>query len=252
MSNIFVRNVVGTGSLAMPSTQDALQAATAYWGTILGNIAGLTYNDYYALIQHNQEGEEELVLYCGDFRYDSTIRPSPTPGSGSCAELLFLLQSVLNADPSVTSYGDIDIQMFFQGVFYEQAPRLEHVDPASGIITFEDRIPQGAQIEIYKYTMYKPRADHTGGGGPTYPPRKGQRYRPDRMLAVGQRVWTVPTALILNRLRNHFRFAYRWPNAPTVSGAGTRGPLAPWSVSTSCAHEQGQGNRLTVFPTPSG
>ena len=252
MSNIVVRNILGTGVFAMPQTQEQLEASKTAWEAILATITGLTYNDAYSLIQNVPDQNEELMFYCGDFRFDNTLRPTPVPGTGSVEQLRSLLASALNSHPNIITYSSIDIQMFFQGTFYEKSPRLSYIDPINGVVAFDpEHVPSGAQIEIYKYSGYKPLSQHTGSGGENYPPRIGQRYRPDRMLAVGQTTWTVPAACILQNTRNQFRFAYRWPNPPGESGAGIRGPLSPFNVSTACGDEQNYGKKLNLFPSPS-
>lgn len=252
MSNIVIRNVLGTGVFAIPQNQDQLEASKVAWESILATITGLTYNDAYSMVQNIPNTNEELMLYCGDFRFDNSVRPTPVPGTGSVEQLRSLVASALNSHPNIITYNEVDIQMFFQGTFYEKAPRLDHINQMTGEIAFDpEHIPSGAQIEVYKYTGYKPYPYHTGSGGETYPPRIGQRYRPDRLLAVGQNTWTVPSSLLLYNIRNQFRFAYRWPNPPGESGPGIRGPLAPFNVSTACRDEQTYGKKLNLFPSPS-
>lgn len=252
MSNVVVRNIIGSGVFAIPENQDELQESKVAWEAILATIDGLTYNDAYSLVQNSPNSNEELMLYCGDFRFDNTIRPTPAPGTGSVEQLRSLLASAINNHPSIIAYSAIDIQMFFQGTFYEKAPRLDHIDQMTGEIVFDaEQVPPGAQIEVYKYSHYKPYPYHSGSGGETYPARIGQRYRPDRLLAVNQTSWTVPASCILQNTRNQFRFAYRWPNPPGEPGAGIRGPLAPFNISTACSDEQSYGKKLNLFPSPS-
>ena len=225
-----------------------LDAATAQWRTLLGAITDLSYDSAYAMVVNTPgSAEEELVLVVETWVYQQDIcKPDSI-----VTQLRLALSAQLSASPSITSYGDVDITMLRQGAFYEQAPRVARVNRWTGTVYFEDRIPPGAQIEVYKFTRHPPKDSHDGGT--PYPARIGNRYRPDRMLAVGQLSWTIPAMFMgLRRGRNHFRFAYRWPEPPNTSAPapGVRGPLAPMGVSTASQGERAWGIRALLVPSP--
>jgi hypothetical protein len=247
MSTITVRNVIGTGPFLLPTSGVMLDSASAAWRTILDGIANLTYSGAYAMVV-NAPGAatEELMLIVERWFYESDIcKPQST-----VAQLRTAVAAALTAHANITTYGDIDIQMWREGVFYEQAPRIERINRSTGVVYFEDRVPADAQIEVYKFTRHIPAPSHEGGT--PYPPRLGNRYRPDRMLAVGQITWTVPAMFLQRRTRNHFRFAYRWPEPPNTPqpAPGVRGPLSPVGISTATSGERAYGSRIYIVPSP--
>lgn len=132
----------------------------------------------------------------------------------------------------------------------QHAPVIAHVDPTvNALVTFVDPtglIDDGWQIEIYKYSAHRPGIH----GDNDQLIRLGKRFRPDRMLAVGATSWTVPVALQLQRFRSHFRFAYRWPEAPGVAGPGTRGPVGQFTVSTSRSSDRSYAGTYLFLQTP--
>lgn len=249
MSTIHVRNVVGTGPFLLPTSGSMLDAASAQWRTLLDGIANLEYEGAYAMVV-NQPGAsvEELILVVETWNYLYDIcKPDTT-----VAQLRAAIEAALNGSANITSYGNVDIQMWRQGAFYEQAPRVVRVNRQTGTVYFEDRIPPGAQIEVHKFTRHPVKSDHEGTGG--YPPREGNRYRPDRMLAVGQTSWQLPPSLYLSQpgCRQHFKFAYRWPMPPNTPqpAPGIRGPLSPTGISTATVNERLSWSS-TIFLCPS-
>jgi hypothetical protein len=246
MSTIIVRNVAGTGPFARPASDAALDAATTAWQAILEALPSFDYTGGFAMLGNQPSTSEELMLMVENFMYNGAI----CPGTQTIVDQLrALIQGVLNANPNITSFGTIDINMWRQGTFYEQAPRVARVDRQAGTVFFEDRIPPGAQIEVYKFCRHKQAPDHTTG---TYPPRLGHRYRQDRMLAKGQTTWTVPDELINIWDRQHFKFAYRWPAAPgtPAPAPGVRGPLSPVGISTGSRGERHHGVKILLVPSP--
>lgn len=247
MSTIHVRQTIGTGPFALPTTGDMLDAASAQWRTILDGITGLEYTTAYAMVV-NAPGasveEQVLVVETWVYQYD-ICQPSST-----VEQLRQAVRGALSLDPNITSFGDVDISMLRQGAFYEQAPRVTKVNRQTGTIYFEDNIPPGAQIEIYKFNKHKQHPDHSRGG--IYPARLGPRFRPDRMLAVGATEWTLPATLTNVWTRQHFRFAYRWPEPPNTDAPapGIRGPLSPTGLSTGSRGERNYGVRILLVPSP--
>lgn len=249
MSTIHVRNVIGTGPFLLPTSGAMLDAASAQWRAILDTISNLEYETAYAMVI-NQPGAsaEEQVFVVETWDYINDIcKPDSV-----VTQLRNAVAAALSADANITSYGNIDIQMWRQGAFYEQAPRVTRVNRETGTVYFEDRIPPGAQIEIYKFTRHSPKSDHEGVGG--YPPRIGNRYRPERMLAVGQASWTVDPQyyFFASGKRQHFKFAYRWPMPPNTPAPapGIRGPLSPTGISTATIGERSYGSTIFLCPSP--
>jgi hypothetical protein len=248
MSTIHVRNVIGTGPFLLPTSGAMLDAASAQWRTILDGLADFQYESAYSMVI-NQPGtsieEQVLVVETWDYEHDIC-----KPGS-TVEQLRAAIEGSLTAHTNITSFGNVDIQMWRQGAFYEQAPRIERVDRQTGTVYFADRVPPGAQIEVYKFTRHPPKSDHEGSGG--YPARIGNRYRPDRMLAVGATSWTVPGSLQnLQHGRQQFKFAYRWPMPPNTPAPapGIRGPLSPTGISTATLGERAWGSTIFIFPSP--
>jgi hypothetical protein len=225
-----------------------LDAASAQWRSILAGVANLSYDSAYAMVVNTPgaaQEEQVLVVETWVYLYD-ICKPEST-----VEQLRQAVRAALSLDPNVTSFGDVDITMLRQGAFYEQAPRVARVDRWTGTVYFEDRIPPGAQIEVYKFTRHPAKSGHDGGT--PYPARIGNRFRPDRMLAVGQTSWTVPAMFMgLQRGRNHFRFAYRWPEPPNTPAPapGVRGPLSPVGLSTASQGERTWGIRALLVPSP--
>ncbi len=248
MSNIHVRNVIGTGPFTLPTSGTMLDAASSAWRSILSSITNLSYSAGYAMVMNTPGSSEEEVLVVENWNYLHDIcNPEST-----VEQLRQAIRGALSLHPNVTSFGAVDISMLRQGAFYEQAPRVSKLDYHTGTVYFEDRIPPGAQIEVYKFTRHKKHPDHDQGR--PFPPRLGHRYRPDRILAVGATSWTVPDALLGKYYygRQHFKFAYRWPAAPgtPAPAPGIRGPLSPTGISTGSAGEISHTVRIILCPSP--
>jgi hypothetical protein len=249
VSTIHVRNVAGVGPFTLPTSGAMLDASGARWRSILDGISGLEYSGAYTLVINRPDiiGEEQvLVAESWVYQYD-VAKPE-----GVVAQLRAAIISALNADSNIASFGNVEIQMWRQGDFYEQAPRIARVDRLTGTVYFENRIPPGAQIEVYKFTRHPPHPDH--GGTRPEPPRIGNRFRPDRMLPVGATSWQVPTALYISApgKRQQFKFAYRWPEPPNTPAPapGIRGPLCPLSICTATISERSYGSTIFLFPAP--
>jgi hypothetical protein len=239
MSNIIIRNIVGTGAFAVPTTDDSMDSLDAAIRSILDGISGFTYLDSKG-DTYNLDGEAtEVIAIISAFSYGGSICPNTTA-------LRSAIESAFLADANVTSIGDIDIKIIQEGGFYERYPVIERVDDVNGIVHFTDNIPPGAQIEVYKYSPHP-----TGTHGDPYPSNVGKRYRPDRLLAKGSVQANLSTAFLTKR-RAHFRFAFRWPIADNSGGAGVRGPLSDTTISTAVPRERLQGSLLIINPAPSG
>ena len=239
MSSIIIRNIVGTGAFAVPTTDDDMDSLDAAIRTILDGVSGFSYLDSKG-DTYNLDGEAtEVIAIISAISYNGAICPNTTT-------LRSALQSAFLADASVTSIGNIDINIIQEGGFYERYPIIERVDDAAGIVYFTDNTPPGAQIEVYKYSPHP-----TGTHGDPYPSNIGKRYRPDRLLAKGAIQINLGTEILTKR-RSHFRFAFRWPIADNSGGAGVRGPLNDTTISTAVPRERLQGSLLIINPAPSG
>lgn len=239
MSNIIIRNIVGSGPFAVPTTDNDLDILDAAIRTILDGISGFSYLESKG-DTYNLDGEAtEVIAIISAFTYNGSVCPNTTT-------LRSVLESAFVADANVTSIGDIDIKIVQEGGFYERYPIIDRVDDANGIVYFVDNIPPGAQIEAYKYSAHR-----TGTHGAAYPSNIGKRYRPDRLLAKGVTQINLGTD-VLTRTRNHFRFAFRWPIADNSGGPGVRGPLNDTTISTAVPRERTQGSLLVINPGPSG
>lgn len=108
MSNIAVRNVLGTGAFAIPKTQEQLGKTRYEWEKVLKTIRGLTYKEAYVLVLNNPDTSESLHLNCGKFRFNKTIRPNPFEING----IRELISEALCAHPGIVSFDMIEIHMF--------------------------------------------------------------------------------------------------------------------------------------------
>jgi hypothetical protein len=226
-----------------------LDTASAAWRAVLDAISDFQYEAAFAMVVNTPTGAEEQVLVAETWVWQHDIcNPEAV-----VEQLRDAITAVLGANPNITSFGSVDISMWRQGAFYEQAPRIERVNRQTGTVYFEDRVPAGAQIEVCMFTGLAPRADHTGSSGDSYPARLGPRFRADRLLPAGATSWTVPTTLFQPRHgRRQFRFRYRWPAPPNtpVPAPGVRGPLSPLGICTATPGEQPYGLKIFMFASP--
>jgi hypothetical protein len=239
MSNIVIRNIVGTGPFSTPTSHQAIQALDDAIRNILDGIANFRYLGSKGDINNIEDQAAEVIAIISAFSYNESICPSTSA-------VRLALSSAFLADPNITSIGDIEIKLVQEGGFYERYPAISRVDDINGIVYFEDNVPPGAQIEVYKYSAHP-----TSDGDEGYPSNIGKRYRPDRLIAksslqifLGDQIKTVR--------RNHFRFAFRWPVPDNSGGPGVRGPLGPVTVSTAVPIERTQRGLLVINPSASG
>jgi len=241
MSNIFVRNIVGTGVFQSPTIDSNIDSIDTAVNTILSGITGFAYLNAQSQIINAEGANQEIAVLISAFSLGGLINPD-------AASVRSAISSAFLADPDISSIGVIDIRNIPEGGFYNRYPEIDHIDDGIGYVYFKGPIPPGAQIEAWKYTKHFT-GPHTGSLHP-YTPRIGKRYRPDRLLAKGSLMLDLSTAFRVLR-RSHFRFAYRWPVANNGTGAGVRGPLGPTTISTAVPWERGQGGLLVINPAPS-
>lgn len=238
MSSIVIRNIIGTGPFAMPTTDsdlEALNAATESIAKTIPLFRCLSAKGNMIAV----EGEiSEVIVIIGNFSLGGSIVPS-------CPAVRSAITTAFLADPAVTSIGEIEIKLVQEGGFYNRYPIVSRIDDVNGIVHFSNAAPPGAQIEVYKYTP------HTVGNHDGYTSRIGKRYRPARLLAEGATQCDLSIAF-LTRRRNHFRFAFRWPVQDNTGGPGVRGPLSTTSISTATPRERTNGSLIVINPAPSG
>jgi hypothetical protein len=238
MSNLFIREITGTGVFQMPTTDEEIDALNTTVSGIINGIANLTNLGCSCQVVNTEGAASEIAAVVESITYLGSICPNS-------ASLRSAIRNAFLSYPDVTGIGSIDIKKVPEGGFYNRYPILEYVDTVNGVIKLQDNIPPGAQIEVHKYTRHAT-GDHSG-----YTSHRGKRYRPDRLLARGITTCDLSTEILTKR-RAHYRFAFRWPLANNTGGAGVRGPLSPVTVSTASAREQLQGNLLIVVPSPCG
>lgn len=241
MSNIIVRNVVGTGTFAIPTSDAALCSACASLQAILGGITDFSFGSCLVQVIDQPSLPQELTFVVDAFKDHGSWLPP------SVGDLRTRISSTLLLYPEITSIGNIDFNIFDPYSIYTMTPQVEKID--AGIIYFKNEIPPGAQIEIYRYSR-KPR----GRIHRTYV-CNGKRWRPDEMLPVGQLSYNAGVhQRHVVQGRTHFRFAYRWPAPPgsAAPAVGKRGPLSAYAVSTATYWERTHGTLLIIVPSPSG
>ena len=243
MSNLIVRNVSGTGVFSIPSSDAELSAASAAFESILTGVADLEFSSCLAQIVDSEQGAQELTCIADGIEYDGSWFTTQVGLLRLAIEAEFL------ANASIENIGNVDFNIIEPKPFYRYVPQIDHIDNSFEVIYFKDQIPQGAQIEVYRYAGKWRGSSH---GAYT---RIGKRWRPDRLLRVGELSFDAGNYMkAARRGRSHFRFAYRWPAAPgsTAPAPGIRGPLSAFAVSTASLWERNHGCRLVIVPSPSG
>jgi len=244
MSNIIIRNIVGTGPFQIPTTLDNLDATNTAITTILSGIPNFYYLGAKSQLIETPSSPPELIAIIESFMYGGVIVPAP-------ATVRSILLAAFTVDPNIGSIGSIDIRLVPEGGYYHKYPQVNYVDTVNALINFVDDVPPGAQIEAYKYSKKNTGNHFIPLPTPHYvDPRKGKRYRPDRTMAKGSLTLDLTNAIRINR-RNHFRFAFRWPPPNSPTGPGVRGPLGPFTISTTTPIERAQGGALLIYsPSP--
>jgi hypothetical protein len=106
MSIIFITNIVGTGTYAVPDQIGALNAATAGFHTLLGGVAGLSEAQVLAYVKDSSPsggGEGTRTLCCLVETY--TYGGSYCPSEAQTDALFAAIRSALEADPNITTIG---------------------------------------------------------------------------------------------------------------------------------------------------
>ena len=113
MSHIFIKNIVGTGTYAIPESDAQLAAATAGFDALLSGIADLNYARVAAWVEDSggpggAEGVRTLNCLVQTFTY-YTLECPPEQGLGGIDMLIGQIESVLQGDPSIST---IDVQAY--------------------------------------------------------------------------------------------------------------------------------------------
>jgi hypothetical protein len=241
MSNFIVRNVVGTGVFAIPTSDTELYDAAAALQAILNGVAGLRYETALVQIVDIEPNPEEMTFVADAFTYNGSWIPA------NLSAFRTAIMTALIAHPNIDGLGDFNMNLVEPKRLYTYVPQVDRVDNRNGIIYFKDEIPPGAQIEVYRYA----RKLHNSSHGPYT--RVGKRWRPDQLLPVGGLQYDASDDLRSPSSggRTHFRFAYRWPDPPPSNGPGQRGPLSAFTISTANNRERSQGCLLVIVASPS-
>lgn len=109
MSNIFIREVDGSGIYDIPENDVQLAAATAGLDALIGTIPGLSYGRILAWVEDSggpggAEGTRTLNCFIQTFTYGGLECP-PEQGVGSIDVLVGLVESTLQADPNISTIG---------------------------------------------------------------------------------------------------------------------------------------------------
>jgi len=110
MSNIFVADIIGSGTYAIPVDDAALASATAGLDTLISGVANLTYDRVIAWVQDSggpdgAEGVRTLNCLIEKFLYSGEECPSES----EIDTLTAAIEAALEADPNITS---VDQQQF--------------------------------------------------------------------------------------------------------------------------------------------
>ena len=247
MSSIIIRQVVGQGDFAMPSSQSAAEAASVSLTSLLSTIPWLYFDDARILILNpNNDVTPEMIFSIDTYFYDGDMIPTAD-------SLRTALTTALLGSADIISIGNINIDDTIPGdIFYHQWPEIEWLDGHAGVVKFKDNVPAGAQILISKYTRFSP-GPHVIRGTPVSP-HLGKRFYPFFILGVGSTQTNLSPWVIAKTHRNSFKAQYVWrkKQGSTAPAQGIRGPLAPYTISTANNTEfQLHGMRLIFETAPS-
>jgi len=113
MSNIFIRQIVGSGIYTIPESDLELAATTAGLDALISGIANLTYGSLLGWVEDSggpggAEGTRTLNCLIGNFTYFGEECP-PEEGATGVDTLIGQIESTLEADPNISS---IDVQQY--------------------------------------------------------------------------------------------------------------------------------------------
>jgi hypothetical protein len=119
MSNIFVTDVIGTGTYAIPSNDAQLAAATTGFDGILSAVANLAYDRVLAWVEDQggpdgAEGIRTLNCMIEKFTYTGKECPSETEVDTMTAAI----EAALEADANITSIDQQQCHLFQAGAYF--------------------------------------------------------------------------------------------------------------------------------------
>lgn len=251
MPSITIRNVVGSGVFAIPTTETAAGIATTALKSLLNGITWFYYDDARILVgAPGLLPSQELMFLIKTFFYNGSVIPNTN-------SLRLALTSALLASPDITSIGDISIDDGDPGdIFWHQWPEIEWIDGNTAIVQYVNNIPAGAQIELAKFTRHRLGPHVNSGSSVVYPDHIGKRYRRFLRLPVGGTQVDLSQYIRHNGnhvKRNIFRARFVWPAPPNTPAPapGMIGPLAPYGVITGSPWEVNHRLSICMETAPS-
>lgn len=130
MSNIFITDIVGTGTYAIPTNDTQLASATSGFDTILSGVANLSYDRVLAWVEdqagpNGAEGVRTLNCLVEKFTYLTKECPS----EAEVDTLGTAIESALEADANITSIDQQQYHLFQAGAYF-----LWNRDAAGGFL----------------------------------------------------------------------------------------------------------------------
>lgn len=145
MSNIFITDIIGSGTYAVPGADASLAAATAGLETLLSGVANLTYDRVLAWVE-DQEGpdgaEGVRTLNCLIEKF--TYLTKECPSEAEVDALGAAIEAALEADASITSVSQQQFHIFQAGAYF-----LWNRDAAGGFLypnTTTDDVAVGGHV----------------------------------------------------------------------------------------------------------
>jgi hypothetical protein len=145
MSNIFITDVIGTGTYAVPASDAALASATTGFDGLLSGVANLAYDRVLAWVEDaggpgGAEGNRTLNCLVEKFTYSGEECPDETEVDTMTAAI----EAALEADANITSVDQQQVHIFQAGAYF-----LWQRDAAGGFLypnTSTDDIAVGGHV----------------------------------------------------------------------------------------------------------
>ena len=119
MSNIFITDIVGTGTYAIPTNDTELAAATAGFDTILSGIPNLSYDRLLAWVEDagGPDGAEGIrTLNC--LVEKITYLTKECPSESEVDTMTTAIEAALEADANITSVNQQQCHLFQTGAYF--------------------------------------------------------------------------------------------------------------------------------------
>ena len=145
MSNIFITEIVGASTYAIPTNDAELAAATAGFNTILSGVANLAYDRVLAWVEDaggpdGAEGVRSLNCLVEKFTYLA----KECPDESQVDTMTAAIEAALEADVNITSIGQQQVHIFQAGAYF-----LWNRDAAGGFLyptTTTDDVAVGGHV----------------------------------------------------------------------------------------------------------